>query len=101
MKKNYALIVLLVLTTSLVFSQPTITYNGNASQIGDVYYFSNTEDQLDPGPSGANQTWNFSVINHYSCCIFSSIYSILDSYKEQNPFYRNFSYNFSYKFGKI
>ena len=48
---------------SLVYSQPTITHNGNAPQIGDVFYFSNSEEILDPGPSGANQSWDYSVMN--------------------------------------
>jgi len=63
MKKNYTLIVLLVLTTSIVFSQPTITYSGNAPQIGDMFYFSVNEESIDPGPSGANQNWDFSDFN--------------------------------------
>ncbi len=63
MKKNYALIILLVLTISIVFSQPSITYSGNAPQIGDIYYHSNTNDLLNPGPAGANQSWDFSEIN--------------------------------------
>ena len=63
MKKNYIFVILFALTTSVVFSQPTITHSGNAPQIGDVYYFSNTDDPIDPGPSGANQSWDFSNIN--------------------------------------
>ncbi len=54
---------MLLFMASLVFSQPTITHNGNAPQIGDVHYFSNSEEMLDPGPSGANQSWDYSVMN--------------------------------------
>lgn len=63
MKKEQLLIVLLVLTTSILLSQPTITYNGNAPEIGDVFYFSNNEEALDPGSSGPNQTWDYSSFN--------------------------------------
>lgn len=63
MKKNYAFCLLFLLASCLVYSQPTITYNGNAPVIGDVYYYSNTDDVLDPGPAGPNQTWDFSNIN--------------------------------------
>lgn len=63
MKKNYFFSVTLMLMASLVFCQPTITHNGNGPQIGDVYYLSNSEEMLDPGPSGANQSWDYSVIN--------------------------------------
>lgn len=63
MKKNYALIILMVLITSIAFSQPTITYNGNCPQIGDVFFQSYFDEQVDPGPSGENQNWVFSTIN--------------------------------------
>jgi hypothetical protein len=63
MKRLVLISVPLALVTLFSRGQPTITYNGNAPQIGDIYYVHNTEDDLDPGPSGANQTWDFSVIN--------------------------------------
>lgn len=60
-KSTFSLFLLLI--SVALIGQPTITYNGNAPQIGDIYYFSNSEDMLDPGPSGANQTWDYSMMN--------------------------------------
>lgn len=63
MKKFYFLSVFCFWVIASLYAQPTITYNGNAPQIGDVFYQSFTDDALDPGPAGANQSWNFSSVN--------------------------------------
>jgi hypothetical protein len=63
MKKNYFFSLALVFMAGLVFSQPTITYNGNCPQIGDIYYQSYFDQPVSPGPSGENQTWNFTNLD--------------------------------------
>lgn len=65
MKKKTTALLLFTLFTGALISQPTITYNGNAPQIGDEFYQSYSVDQLLPGPQGANKTWDFSIINVY------------------------------------
>jgi hypothetical protein len=62
MKKKYYVIVAICLTSLGLMAQPTITYSGNAPQIGDTYNFSGDNGSYDPGPSGANQNWDFSDI---------------------------------------
>ncbi len=62
MKKNYLVIIAICLSSLGLMAQPLITYNGNAPQIGDVYNLSGDNGSYDPGPSGANQNWDFSDI---------------------------------------
>ncbi len=62
MKRLYNFIVALCLISTSLTAQPVITYNGNASKIGDTYNFSGEVGSFDPGPAGANQTWDFSNI---------------------------------------
>jgi len=73
MKKNYALIILMALITSPVFSQITITYDGNCPQIGDVFFQSYFNEQIDPGPSGENQNWVFSTVNIFETGIYEAM----------------------------
>ena len=63
MKKNYLITIVACLFTIGITAQPVITYNGNASQIGDNYNFSGASGTIDPGSAGGNQTWDFSYIN--------------------------------------
>ncbi len=58
MKRVIFLTVLGLLFTSTIVAQPTITYD-NAPKIGDVYHEAYFSGQADPGPDGANQTWDF------------------------------------------
>ena len=70
MKKILFTIIALWLSTSGLMAQPVITYAGNASQIGDSYAFSGGNGTFDPGPAGANQSWDFSAI---TATIFNSV----------------------------
>jgi len=65
MKKIYALLPMFVFVSVLMIGQPTLTYEGNAPQIGDVFYQSYSEDFVNPGPQGPNKTWNFSGLSTY------------------------------------
>lgn len=65
MKNFYLLSVFCFLVVATLHAQPTITYNGNAPQIGDIFYTTGTLDQLDPGPAGPNQTWSYPTINPF------------------------------------
>lgn len=60
MKKNYFLIVTLLLFSLVTFSQPVLTYDGNCPQIGDRYDLALFTGNIDPGEAGSNVTWNFS-----------------------------------------
>ena len=62
MKKNYYVIIVISLLSLGLTAQPIITYNGNAPQIGDTYELAGDNGSYDPGPSGANQNWDFSDI---------------------------------------
>jgi hypothetical protein len=62
MKKKYFILVAICQISLGLTAQPVITYNGNAPQIGDTYNFSGDNGSYDPGPSGANQSWDFSNI---------------------------------------
>ena len=63
MKRIYYFVVALCLINAGLKAQPVITYNGNASKIGDTYNFSGEVGSFDPGPAGVNQTWDFSNIS--------------------------------------
>jgi hypothetical protein len=63
MKKNYLLTIIVCLFALGTTAQPVITYGGNAPQTGDSYSFSGASGTFDPGPAGANQSWDFSSIN--------------------------------------
>ena len=63
MIKNYTITIIAFLFTMAATAQPVITYNGNASQIGDTYQIAGASGTFDPGPGGANQNWDFSDIN--------------------------------------
>jgi hypothetical protein len=65
MKKFYSLSVFCFLVVATLHAQPTITYNGNAPQIGDIFYTTGSLDQLDAGPAGPNQTWSYPTINPF------------------------------------
>lgn len=64
MKKLLLHIVALAITGIIpvaLYGQPTITYSGNAPQIGDAYDLHLVDHtNIDPGPDGANQTWDYS-----------------------------------------
>jgi hypothetical protein len=60
MKKKYYSIIAICLISLGLTAQPVITYNGNAPQIGETFYYSGDLGAYDPGPSGANQNWDFS-----------------------------------------
>ena len=62
MKKIFVLVAILLMITGIK-AQPVITYSGNAPQIGDAYEFSGADGSFDPGPDGANQSWDFSGIS--------------------------------------
>jgi hypothetical protein len=62
MKKKYYIIAVVYLISLGAAAQPIITHNGNAPQIGDSYNYSGDNGSYDPGPAGANQTWDFSGI---------------------------------------
>ncbi len=70
MKKIIFTIIAICLTVIGIKAQPIITYAGNASQIGDSYEFSGANGSFDPGPAGANQSWDFSTITP---TIFNSV----------------------------
>ena len=61
-KKYYSVIAICLISLGLT-AQPVITYDGNAPQIGETYYYSGDIGTYDPGPSGANQNWDFSGIS--------------------------------------
>ena len=63
MKRIYPLIAILIFASTLAKGQPTITYQNNAPQIGDVFYQSYSNDFVNPGPQGPNKTWNFADIS--------------------------------------
>lgn len=63
MKKNYLLTMIICLLSFNIMAQTTITYNGNAPQVGDIYNVSGASGSFDPGTAGANQNWDFSSIN--------------------------------------
>ena len=60
MKNIYFLTIFTCLFTMGITAQPVITYDGNAPQIGDVYYLSGKIGTFDPGPAGGGQSWDFS-----------------------------------------
>ena len=62
MKKIIFTIITICLTVIGIKAQPVITYNGNAPQIGDSYEVSGDNGTFDPGPAGANQSWDFSTV---------------------------------------
>jgi hypothetical protein len=62
MKKIYYIVVAICLANLSLAAQPVITYSGNAPQIGENYHYAGDLASYDPGPSGANQTWDFSNI---------------------------------------
>lgn len=63
MKKIYALIPILMLASLFMIGQPTLTFESNAPEIGDVFYQSYSQDLVNPGPQGPNKTWNFSELS--------------------------------------
>lgn len=63
MKKIYALIPILVLASIFMIGQPTLTFEKNSPEIGDVFYQSYSQDLVNPGPQGPNKTWNFSELS--------------------------------------
>ena len=62
MKKFYFITIIACLFTMGLTAQTVITYDGNAPQIGDVYYMSGKIGSFDPGPSGGGQSWDFSYV---------------------------------------
>jgi len=65
MKRYISIIVLSWLFTGLIYAQPSITYE-HAPKIGDVFYNAYFETPVDPGPGGANQTWDFADVTSTS-----------------------------------
>ena len=64
MKRIYLTAIIIIFFTLGVTAQPVITYGGNAPQIGDHIYTSAVPygSSFDPGPAGANQSWDFSDV---------------------------------------
>jgi hypothetical protein len=62
MKNFYLLTIVLFLSVGIINAQPVITYGNHAPQIGDQFTISSSEGSYDPGPAGANQSWDFSNI---------------------------------------
>ncbi len=63
MKKVLLFLSAFIFTLSQSFSQPTITFAGNAPQVGDVFNLNFVDaDGLSEGASGAGQTWNYSGV---------------------------------------
>ncbi|HDO26853.1 MAG TPA: T9SS type A sorting domain-containing protein [Bacteroidetes bacterium] len=58
MKRFLSIIVMSWLFTGMTYAQPSITYD-HAPKIGDVYHEAFFSTPVDPGPGGANQTWNY------------------------------------------
>ncbi|RLD46582.1 MAG: hypothetical protein DRI88_07345 [Bacteroidetes bacterium] len=72
MKKMYILFIAL-LSTGTLFSQYTITYSGNCPQIGDAIHQTYFNHPVDPGPAGANQTWDFSTLMESENGIYQAV----------------------------
>ncbi|MBE9491949.1 MAG: T9SS type A sorting domain-containing protein [Bacteroidetes bacterium] len=65
MKKLYLFILIAACFTFTLQAQPTLTYQNNAPQIGDVFEMQIVDaENLIPGPDGANVTWDFSVLTN-------------------------------------
>lgn len=64
MKRIIILFVIFVVASVQCYTQPTLTYSGNAPQIGDIYnlHFVDAEG-LSEGGSGANQVWSYTDLS--------------------------------------
>ncbi|MCD4744939.1 MAG: T9SS type A sorting domain-containing protein [Bacteroidales bacterium] len=69
MKKFYVILFLSTCIMLTLNAQPTLTYNNNAPEIGDIYYMNFVDiTDIGPGASGQNINWDFS-----SCPLISSM----------------------------
>jgi len=64
--KKFTLLFVSIFALQALFSQPVLTNQINLT-IGDTYKYNGYEGttNIDPGPGGANQTWDFSNITGY------------------------------------
>ncbi len=105
MKKKYQIIVAICLTSMALTAQPVITYNGNAPQTGDAYHFSGANGSFDPGPSGANQNWDFSGITpsffHSETAVAPGSTPFADDFPEATIAFHFTGENLSYSYGQV
>jgi hypothetical protein len=93
MKKNYFMIVTLLLFSIVALSQPIITYDGNCPQIGDRYDLALFTGNIAPGSAGANQSWDFSGVTSDGTSI---LYAIDPAQTPYNDYYPNANIAFNY-----
>lgn len=61
-KKIFTLTLMVIIGAAMLHAQTTITYNNHAPQVGQTITVKTLMDPMDaqPGPEGANATWDFS-----------------------------------------
>jgi hypothetical protein len=85
MKKKYFITFIACLFTIGITAQPTITYNGNAPQIGDTYNLSGAMGTFNPGPAGGNQSWDFSDVQSTISAGVTAVYPSSTPFADDFP----------------
>jgi len=102
--KKFTSLFIVVFFTVCATGQPTITYESNAPQIGDIFYQSYSSDFVNPGPQGPNKTWDFSTLSVYETGEFYAIdptgTPFADIFTDANIAY-NYNGTSTYNYGEI
>jgi hypothetical protein len=85
MKKNYLFMITFLLFSTVVISQPVITYSGNCPQVGDRYDLALFSGNINPGSAGGNQTWDFSDVTSDGTSILYAISPAQTPYGDYYP----------------
>jgi hypothetical protein len=85
MKKNYFFMITFLLFSTVVISQPVITYPSNCPQVGDRYDLALFSGNINPGSAGGNQTWDFSDVTSDGTSILYAISPAQTPYGDYYP----------------